>query len=1023
MATKRTVIRTPMKMISKKERKVSRGGRTVSKPLSQKEQAYNKAVSEYNKAIQSGDYRTASSAAQRVQQSSSKGQLTQQQQQQLDALKAKLEANRRKAEAELKAQRQAAAAKAAGQKPQVIRPEQIVRLDEPKKREVIQMGIPSPPKMPEPSQPTPDLSAEVRERLQFPKITYTPEQEKEIIKGVGEVTELYQKVEEIVIPKYLDEPIYLPDKESIDQYKELLEESNVWKGGFRGGEIRPFLEKQQEQLEKDIAEFEKRKAEAEAIVEKPMFKKLELGINKWSKELNALASKENITEADVKEYERIKKQYDKAVKQYYSMYEDYRYKIETTAEFGESINKGIKGTGWKFAKESEKKYRAEKDIPTTILASDALKGFTTAYDVEKTALVAQVGGAVAAKTTVGKSVIGALGKPRTVLAGKSVGGILSTTPVVGTTAGVIGVGTGMQEYKKSADIGYSIAAGIGGAAGFTAVTAGSALAARSAGRKPLDEERFKQLQKAEGQGEGRILKFNKDKYRILVTETKQAGGYTSKTLTGYDVEKVNGKWVIRKGAGANYVYDRVKGELVRKSTFDFGGRAKPLSDKVYVKGRLLENIKNLKTSGASVKVNLKGEELRRLYTGIGFEQGDDLIAYVSPASRAQVTDIPRGKLVIKTPEGVKATGWKPDKRIFFKPTSRIEFKQLDPSKQPVSIIKGSEADTPFNRFFAEPFQTFQEADSIDDWLKSIKDPALQVFGIDKVGAAPRYGGWADYMKQVNMIPPTTETQAISSQLVKDPSALLIGQAVTPTVLQAEAAITPVYSIAPQVGVLNLLGTKSKTDIKTLPSLTATPKIDTSIGVQELTATAVAYPTPTPPTPTPSVTRTVITTPTPTPITPPIRPPRPRPPTTPPITGFPLPPLDIPKGKRKVYKPHYAEYIPEGQEDFKRIHKKPKTMAAALDTMAEKVDKFRSAVGRVVEGKPIVQKKKKKSPLDDKKTGYFKRNKNKFRTFSVSRTGQRSPLPKNTFVEKKAFRKDKPLERRPAKRTKRTPFGF
>ena len=88
-------------------------------------------------------------------------------------------------------------------------------------------------------------------------------------------------------------------------------------------------------------------------------------------------------------------------------------------------------------------------------------------------------------------------------------------------------------------------------------------------------------------------------------------------------------------------------------------------------------------------------------------------------------------------------------------------------------------------------------------------------------------------------------------------------------------------------------------------------------------------------------------------------------------------------------------------------------------MAKKVDQFRSSVGRLVEGKPITRKGvRTRRKLDKRDDKYWDANKQKFRKYGKV-NGVMVALPKNTFVEKKKYRKDKPLERLPPKRRKFT----
>ncbi len=132
--------------------------------------------------------------------------------------------------------------------------------------------------------------------------------------------------------------------------------------------------------------------------------------------------------------------------------------------------------------------------------------------------------------------------------------------------------------------------------------------------------------------------------------------------------------------------------------------------------------------------------------------------------------------------------------------------------------------------------------------------------------------------------------------------------------------------------------------------------------------------------------------------------------------------DFERRRRQKKIPYDAEYIPVGETQYKKINKKPQTLASALSTMAKKVDQTLSARGRVIRTKQKVDKKGKKIPIQDTKDNYFQNNRTKFRRFR-QRGGARTPLQSGEYIERQNFRLDTRGERKQIRKSRGRRRGF
>lgn len=110
--------------------------------------------------------------------------------------------------------------------------------------------------------------------------------------------------------------------------------------------------------------------------------------------------------------------------------------------------------------------------------------------------------------------------------------------------------------------------------------------------------------------------------------------------------------------------------------------------------------------------------------------------------------------------------------------------------------------------------------------------------------------------------------------------------------------------------------------------------------------------------------------------------------------FGLPDLPEPKARVVNQEPYDIRVKKKGK--LTTVNKRPVTLRTGLDRGAELVDK---SLARTFD---VVKSKKKQKPISQP-TGYFRRNLDKFRDFSVNRKGVRTgKLPPNTYIEKRQF---------------------
>jgi len=1094
-----TVIRTIKTMLPLKAKKSkSRSGRVTVTPLTPQQQAYNQAVSEYNQAISSGDFARAKAAASKIQPVSPTGGLTPEQQQQLDKLQSELRQRELARQAEIKKMRQEAAKKAAGEKiakfssqqstvqpmvqlqplpykkaapgaPTTLTTEQQIRLEdirrgsttipESLKKEIEKPSLPSSPGGP---------------RYVEPQLTGRAAAKKFTVDTWNFLMDKWKDIEATVTGGALgvtgSDTVYLPDEESRKKFIELSDAArylDVSKGEGTGlipdielkfrkdefklgaaSELRDFIEGQEKKREKDLQKIEEETKRIQKEQEKPYFKKMEYAMEYIPAELEKIASKapEKITADDVQRYNKLVSDYEKVQEQYPKLYNKLASDIVKLNETIENTNTGTYLSGWDFIKSQERQIREKKKISSPILASDALKGFKTAYDIEKVALAAQVGGAALGKTALGKGIATKLTTQYKWLGGLAPAEILTSPTALGTTAQLTGIYSYKKEFEKSGDIGYSIAAGIGGA---TAVTALAASATLAAGKQPprIRQKDFQKLIESKRVGQqGQIIKTTKpDIFKVRFTELRSGGGYDSAIITDYTIKKDGTRLIVLSGKGYLSVFDKTTNQLVRNAEFNIYGSGDKLTGQVFkpdgkaiqvgaeVKdGNIIRDINRLQTMKGRTIIEIGDDIVKNEFIGIGIKNPETYSSFVKDYNPKDVRvklEWEKGQVL---PDKVKIE-FKVEKRYGLpKDTIGAEVKETPWGKLSNQLGEARDVDD-FTEFLIKNPKQYGATtlDNIDDFTKNLSSGKKTIFDIGKGGMAGRVGGTGLPTRTELMAQPSiTLEKALTrklppgsiyfTELDKSGGSLFttFGQASTVPILTQQSSFLPTLIISPTIGALSTLTSLDKRNrlMTPVPSVEGLKPV-LSTGVEYSTLLGQDRPTPIPtPTPTPTVTTTITTTPTTPiePITPPTIVPRPRPPTRPrpqvPFLGFPGLP-DFPDKKRKtVYTPYYAEYIPDGEQEFKRIHQKPKTMMSALDTMAEKVDKFRTVVGRVVQGKQIVQdKKKSKSPLDDTKTGYYKRNKYKFRTFT-QRNGQKVKLPTGTFVEKEKYRKDSPLEK-------------
>lgn len=241
----------------------------------------------------------------------------------------------------------------------------------------------------------------------------TPEEYQKFMKPVKEEPSLFKRtadkissIEAGIIPSLtLSREVYLPTREDIKTYQELLDKTRY--NPIERYKLDQFIQKQENKLKEDILTAEK----YNIIVEK--------------------------------------------TGKYPSDYEEVFKRLES----------GYLDTGWNILKKGtiESKSKGEKvNIlgqkvkPST--SSYLLKGLTTAYQAEKVVLEFQIGGAALGYLGLAPSITGS---PSALKAFK----VVSST-AGGLIGGSAMVESSVREYTSTKDIGYSISAGVGTGLGF-----------------------------------------------------------------------------------------------------------------------------------------------------------------------------------------------------------------------------------------------------------------------------------------------------------------------------------------------------------------------------------------------------------------------------------------------------------------------------------------------------------------------------------------------------------------------------
>lgn len=840
---------------------------------------------------------------------------------------------------------------------------------------------------------------------------------------VTKKTGVIEYVEKSLIPALtLEETIYLPDKESQKEYDELLKRSKLigFKGklptstevGLKGGELTKFLREQQAQLERDMISYRRL----------------------------ALATQNKLTSVEYRELEqKIKDETatPKDIARYQSLYESYEDSFNRAEELRKRIEGGYQGTGWQILDKKVDQLKATTGRDAT-LARSLLKGGVEAYKVEKKVLAAQVGGAVVS-SALGSTAIGtSLLKTAT-----PVLKVAGSKYIVVPSGVAIGISGGLSEYQKTQDIPYAIAAGVGRTGGFLGAIYGGRAITSLQKSTTLDAYK-KDLTKLSGDsGKRKAIIVNENgKQRILVYENKQGGKLRSNSLTQYSVEKQGNRWIVKDGSGSLQITDN-KGNVLKNQNYDLGGNVKQLSGKFWVKGKLANQLDTVSTTKGNINVQVDDKILKDKFFSINIDNKNLVTSYVESYTKGKglgtptVTDVKnvdgRAEFKFERKQNLIATGTttvdgKPQfdlierpTRVAFNPTTKTVGIKITPEQ--LNILGGIGDENLLSNYIQNriPIQGKNYDTIIDD------------FGITRSSGSPITRNPNNILSvsgNENLQPVSSgRMQLINTQMDKQSvffggvgqqaSSLALSSVSAPQLMKTPL-ITSGDLVTQNVGILGAYTSKQDTTQVNLQALELQPKLDiTQPSSSSSITSSVTGPE--------SRTRTDTTTntkssrdysqptPTPEPVSPTPTPPTPRPP-RPPTKQKPsrpripyIPDIGTEK-KKKVYQGFHAEYLPENSNKFKRINKTPQTKGSALATMAKKVDKFRTTVGRIVKAKPIVTKKTRgKSPIENTRDPYYRRNKHKFRTYGL-KNGQKTPLPQNTFVERKKFRSDNPFEK-------------
>ena len=376
-----------------------------------------------------------------------------------------------------------------------------------------------------------------------------------------EQVSIIERVEKTILPPLnLDKDIYIPDAESSRKFQRLI------RNKVKGGEVAQFLEDQETKLKIDIGKR------------------------------NELVRKANTGIATEKELREL-------------------------VDIERKIERGYKGSGWDYLKESADKAEARgqkveiggvKLSPT--VARSALKAGVEAYKYERILAPATVG--LAAATPAIASVTAGTGAaPGLVKGATYVGRALS-----GRTAGagftlLAGGTSAFKEYKQTGDIPYAIGAGVGGAA-----ATGTFFAVQKLGERTLKQD-LNKLKNQRGDAAGTIRKseFFDDTYEVKLYDYRSTSKLDSKTFIKYRLVKKGDIYIIREAKGTIQI-DSKTGKVLSKD-FTFGGNVQELKNKLFVKDvvKKLEKVKTLK-GGVSVEIDKK--TVNKAFKGLSYKDKD-----------------------------------------------------------------------------------------------------------------------------------------------------------------------------------------------------------------------------------------------------------------------------------------------------------------------------------------------------------------------------------------------------------------
>lgn len=827
----------------------------------------------------------------------------------------------------------------------------------------------------------------------------------------------------IVPAKTISEDVYLPDARSVKKYNDLLKQTTVFvydeqgrpipnpNVDLRGGsKLSIFLREQQAELRRDQARYNLQLKNIKDLESNPKFKRLQDEIKTINDQIEQgkefTEQEANAANKKIDEYNKLYNQYDKAFQELNN--------IQSRIEIG------YRGTGKDILKQRIEQLPSQTKRIQGTLTRGVLVGGIAAYDVSKTALAAQTAASlitpVVAGTSAGQAALATIAP---------VGKLLGSQKALGISASAIGTSFGLKEYQRTGDVVYGVGAGLGAAGGFL----GSTAVGQS--KKSLSKKQIQQLQKAESAGKGYIYK-DKGQYKIVTFENRRIEGIDSNARTVSTVKKVGDKWIITDGKGTVTITDK-QGNIIDTKRFVFDSTTQKTKDSLVLKGQVLDKLKNVEIAKGDVIVEIGNKAIKNQFLGVGIKDGSFITSYVDnfDISKARQPSTPSGYEVrdIKIGKPGEAIDFNLAPRYMrqpFNPKGGIQFEQIN--KDNVRLLFGGADDSQVLSKFTLgqlPTKGTNRVPSITPkgTVPPIK-PVSYSPNINQLnGVSLDSGSTKNIVQLLNKQTKTAQTFVPLFSSVPQAATQTVIGTLTPTT-QGSISGYASFLIPSQKSdkTQNQFSTPAKGSKVSTKSVIVTLQDQKSINEDVLTdvgqtnASGQASA---------QVTQTTNLIPAPS-ITPPQpTPPRPSVPQRP-TTGIGVPNLPELEREYKLAKGqgYNAEYVPEGQRQFKKINTVPQTLMSALSTMAKKVDNKLSARGRVVKAKPKVDKKGR--PIQPLNTGdkYFERNQNKFRTFRSVR-GRKGALQNGTFIERQSFRLDTPGEKRQIKQAKnrRTPFGF